>query len=98
MDPIGLPIASSVAGLNQAERSTVRDQKRPGETARDRFARALDEAELRVTEVEAPEAPRAVKGNDQEEAHEDRQEHAYYRPDGQARPDDTPPPRLDVEV
>ena len=95
MDPVGLPIASSLAGLNQAERTQTRDQRRPGETARDRLARAQDEAELRVTEVEAPNAPRAVKGNDQEEAHEDRQEHANYAPDGHAQ--DQPPPRIDLE-
>ncbi|TVQ59822.1 MAG: hypothetical protein EA379_09835 [Phycisphaerales bacterium] len=106
MDPVGLPIVSSIAGLSQAERLQTREQRRPGETARDRLARAKDEADLRVTEVEPPEAPRAVKGNDQEEAHEDRQANenhpgqAYYTPGGQPGASDRnqPPPSIDVEV
>jgi hypothetical protein len=62
------------------------------------FKRTLDEAELTVGRVEATETTRTVKGNEQEESHEDRVEHTYYRPGASApAPASEPPRKLDLE-
>lgn len=82
MDPVGLPIASSLAGAAQSERESVREKRRAEAETNRRIRRDADGADLSVNGVESAEAVRSAKGNDQEEAHEDRQEHAWYAPDG----------------
>ena len=85
----GPSIAQSVAGLNQAERTSSaklreaerkrpRDVKpRPGEPDGDEV----------VVDTQALDAVRSIKSNDQEEAHEDHVEHSWYLSDGSARPE-----------
>ena len=90
------PLAAAVAGLANAERASIREQAKNDPKIRDRFRRALDEAEISVQNTESAEAVRSTKGNDQEEGRQDRREHAAYGPgvqDGNANT----PPRLDVE-
>lgn len=97
MDPIGTPLASAAAGSANAERVAARDAARQRGGIRDGFKRALDEAELTTTETESAEAIRSMKGNAEEEAREDRQEHAHYEvevADDKAKKK----PRLDVEA
>ncbi|RMH30388.1 MAG: hypothetical protein D6693_00560 [Planctomycetota bacterium] len=91
MDPVGLPIQSSLAGVSQTERQQA-SARAARERAADRPRRAADESDLdsTLTQTEAVEAPRSAKGNDQEEAHEDRQAQDRAGQSG-------PRPRLDVE-
>lgn len=101
MDPIGPTIASSLAGLNQAERQNSRDAKRTeAEAARAKFRRALDEAELTVAQTESDGAVRGVASNEEEEARQDHREHKAYgakgADDDADKPADTP--RLDLNA
>ncbi|TVQ60731.1 MAG: hypothetical protein EA378_10765 [Phycisphaerales bacterium] len=76
MSVMGSHLAGSVAGTHAAERVQQSERKRD----EDRRARALREKdEYVVTKVEAAEAARSVKGNGQEEAHEDRAKKAGYQ-------------------
>ena len=77
MSAYGTPAAQSVAGLNQAEKTVARANER--KRAEEPRARDLkDSVEL----IQSIDAIRNLKGNEQEETHEDRQEHDhYYRPE-----------------
>ena len=87
-------IQQAFAGAaQQADRVQPRDPKK-AERPTERFKRDGDSADLPVTEVEAAEAIRDAKGNDQEEAHEDRQQQGLYEQRGK-KPEDRP--RIDVE-
>ena len=82
--------AANVAGAHQAAQTVAKAapkrEPRPANAKR-----ADDELLLNSTAVEGAEAVRDLRGNSEEEAREDRQEHpAYAQPD----PDDRP--RLDV--
>ncbi len=90
MDPIGLPIQSSLAGVGQQERAQT-TERAARDRERARFKRALDEAEFGdgLTPTEEIEAIRNMKGNDQEESHEDRQQQGLI--DGEIAP------RIDLE-
>ncbi|HVZ93651.1 MAG TPA: hypothetical protein VG797_03990 [Phycisphaerales bacterium] len=62
------------------ERRVERDRlarQRPGEA----FERAADEVEFTAEQVDSAEGLRNIKPNVAEEAHEDRTEHSYYKPD-----------------
>lgn len=97
MDPVGPTLASSLAGLNQAERQAARDAKKAqAEGPRDRFRRALDEAELTVVETESDGAVRGVAANSDEDAQQDHREHGAYPPAPRGATDEETPPRLDV--
>lgn len=74
MSVFGTPAAQSVAGLNQAEKVAARENEKKREPAK---AKDKDSVDLTQTF----DAVRNLKGNDQEEAHEDRQEHDHYRTD-----------------
>lgn len=82
MTIVGPTLAHSLAGSAQAERAATQDKVRP-EGARSRRARGPDQLDLEPQAVESPQAIRSAKGNDQEEAREDRREHAAYQPGGQ---------------
>lgn len=97
MNPIAPHIASSVAGVHQAEKQASResektDRRRPVARV---VRRGDDNLDLEVTEVEEVEATRNAKGNDQEETHEDRQAHGHY--DARGALSDEPPRRVDLE-
>lgn len=97
MDPVGPALASSMAGLQQAERQAVRDaRKAQPESARDRFRRALDEADLSVAETESEGAVRAVAANADEDARQDHRENSGYAPRGREPASEDAPPRIDV--
>ncbi|MCB9838700.1 MAG: hypothetical protein H6813_05120 [Phycisphaeraceae bacterium] len=72
-------IAASVSGVKSTEADSTNKAKRKSD-AETRFKRALDEADVSVDAAQAADAVRNAKGNDQEEAHEDRQEHGFYQP------------------
>lgn len=75
MSSIPSSLAQSVASVNQAQRSQSKEKER-ADSARPRRLRDAYEA----TQVEAAEAVRNLKGNDQEETHEDRTAHDGYDP------------------
>ncbi len=83
------PLASSIAGTDNAKRSEAADKKRKADAPKPRKFEDTFEETRAVTELDPS---RTVKGNTQEEAHEDRQEHGTdgLRRDGQHR-------ALDVE-
>jgi len=83
-------IAASVSAVKAKEDEAAGKSKRKDE-AETAFKRALDEADVSVDAAQAIDAVRNAKGNDQEEAHEDRQEHGLL--DGSLRM----PQRLDIE-
>jgi hypothetical protein len=70
---IGAHIQPSVSGITPAERAAQRAKRAQG----GREGRDSDEVTIRKTE-----AVRGLAGNDQEEAHEDRQAHEQYTPGG----------------
>lgn len=78
MSIVGSNLAQSVAAINAAQRAQSKEKER-AESARPRDTRSFEDA-YEATKVEAAEAVRNLKGNDQEETHEDRQEHAGYDP------------------
>ncbi len=96
---VGSIIPPSVLGADQRDRNVDRAKERrqavrPGDAP---FQRALDEAEISAAgQVEAGEAMRSVKGNENEESHEDRTEHGYYNPRGQGASASAPKPSVDV--
>ncbi|MEM1329254.1 MAG: hypothetical protein AAGG07_01705 [Planctomycetota bacterium] len=92
MDFFGPAAANSIAAQTQRARQATESRKRE-ETRRTRETRT-DEVVLRA---EAVEASRSLKGNDQEEAREDHQEHPGYRGPGRDHGGDQPRPHLDVE-
>ncbi len=95
MSTIGTSLAGSVAGTSQAERAELdaaKKRERPKET-RSARPRAADEV---VVQVEAIEAVRDLKGNDQEESETDRHSRPRYTSDGHANPDERP--HIDVEA
>lgn len=99
MGIVGSGIASSVAGTSQAERIEARAKEKSEQAKRAQQRRQLrdqDHVDVEVTEVETAEAVRNLKGNDQEEAHEDREKHANYSPNGRLLKD-KPIKKLDLE-
>lgn len=94
MSILGPSLAQSLAGSAQAERAAVQDKVKPGRQDPRRM-RGPDQLDLEPESVEAPEAVRSAKGNDQEEGREDRREHAAYQPGGQAA---TPATGSNVDV
>jgi len=85
VDPIGLPIQSSLAGVSQSERQQAADRAAKDRGPR-RTRRGADHADLgdELSPTEAAEALRNAKGNDQEEAHEDRLSHGLSTAEGDA--------------
>lgn len=67
-------IAASVSGVKSKEGEATNKARRKSDSETS-FKRALDEADVSVDAAQAADAVRSAKGNDQEEAHEDRQEH-----------------------
>jgi hypothetical protein len=90
---VGSNIAQSMAGLSQAERSQVQEKRSEANRSAANRARRKDEV---IVQTEAVEAARRLAGNDQEEAHEDRQSHSQYTPGGNTAPAGTRP-QLDLE-
>jgi hypothetical protein len=78
-------------GLSPAERSAARDRK-AGPTKGVAAKRAEDTV---TVATESDSAVRGLAGNGQEEAHEDRQEHPQYTPEGELAPDQRP--SLDIQ-
>ncbi len=97
MDPVGVDIASSASNSPEARKAANRALRRASRAQRSASRRIQDDAELSadVEEVEAPEALRALEGNDQEEAHEDRLEHGIYDETG---PHAEGEPHIDLEA
>ena len=78
-----------VSGITQADRSV--DRAKRVRRAPDGHTRGDD-----VVDLSAPDALRGLEGNDQEEAHEDRQAHEHYAPGGFVR-NKSPKRSLDVQ-
>jgi hypothetical protein len=90
---LGSNVAQSIAGSAQAERSQVQEKRSEASRSSENRARRKDEV---IVKTEAVEAARRLAGNDQEEAHEDRQSHSQYTPGGNAAPH-AGEPKLDLE-
>jgi len=90
MDPVGVDIAASASNSPEARKAANKALRRASRAQQSASRRIQDDAELSadVEEIEAPEALRALEGNSQEEAHEDRLEKGLYSESGPARPDD----------
>lgn len=84
-----------LAGDQRAQR-IKRDQDQDRAEAPGRFKRILDEADLTTRAIEATDAPRNVKPNEDEESHEERTEQGYYNPRGESA-SSLPGPNLDIE-
>ncbi len=100
MTSFGPQVAQSVAGSTQAERVAARDlqRKRP-EESRPKKARPADQVDIEVESVEALDAVRGLKGNEQEESGADRQRRgqgAAYGPG--ARPADPDASSIDLNA
>lgn len=94
MDVLGTPAAHSLAGLSEAERAALRQRR--GSTPSAATVRTRpDETDLIVVSTEGVDPIRSLKGNDQQEAREDRQEHGAYLLPGCIPPGS---PRLDLEA
>jgi hypothetical protein len=91
---LGSNVAQSVAGLSQAERIEARE-KRPKDPKVAQRRTRQDEYDMVVVNTEDADAVRGLKGNDQEETREDRQEQPAYT--GRAVPHAENHPRIDVE-
>ncbi len=93
----GTNAAQSAAGIQQAEKAEARSASRAAPQKAKRAPHGADEYDTFVRNTESPEAVRNLAGNDQEQAHEDRQEHPpHYLPDGTlARPG--PAKRIDFK-
>lgn len=76
MSVFGTTAAQSVGGLNQAEKTVARENEKKREAT---GARPKDKDSVDL--AQSIDALRTLKGNDQEETHEDRQEHDHYRTD-----------------
>jgi hypothetical protein len=81
--PAPISTQSAIAGAAQAEqiRATEADRQRPAR-APGALRRVGDSFEQDVSGAEAIDAVRDLKGNDQEESHQDRREHDGYSPTG----------------
>jgi hypothetical protein len=92
MDPVGLPIQSSLAGVKQQERAQT-NERAAKDRDKTRFKRALDEAEFGdgLTPADEVEAAPEAKPVDDEEP----QDEARRRNQVAEAMDD--PPRLDLE-
>lgn len=87
--PVGTP---GVSPRNKKTERARPDRQRPGEA----FARAPDEADLSVNQLEAADAPRPVKQNDSEDAAEERTANPFYQRTGTAQTP-IPPRSLDIK-
>lgn len=95
MSTIGTSLAGSVAGAAQAERAEVEAARKREQLRSPREARPRQQDEV-VVDVEAVEAVRDLKGNDQEESETDR--HSRPRYDTDATPTSQERPHIDVEA
>lgn len=83
---LGSIIPNSLVGIGRLESAVKREQKRKAEETDKAAGRGADGADLSAQAVDEAEAVRAAKGNDTEEGHEDRAQHAAYGPYGQPNP------------
>lgn len=90
----GANLASSIVGAADAKsRDAAAKLRAKRQAPRPEAGRPYgDEA---IVHTEASDAVRSMKGNDQEEAREDREEHAGYNPHAGDQP--RPRPTLDLE-
>lgn len=79
MSIIGAHITPTVPGVKPAERASARAKRL--RTGPDGVERAEDLVEI----TDSADTVRGLEGNDQEEAHEDRQAHQQYTPGGFVR-------------
>jgi len=98
MDPVGPPIASSVAGAHAAERNASKEARRSDQRPAARFRRLHEQDEVTISPIEGSEALRDPKGNDQEETREDRQEHGHSTAGAPSKRDDDQKPHIDIQV
>lgn len=83
MDPVSQHVASSASASHLAGRRVQKDKDgkaRPGGVDQPLADRA--DLEEHVEDVQSGEASRSVKGNEEEESHEDRQGRAWYDANG----------------
>lgn len=89
----------SLANLPQAEQIRAKDAQRRSDASASRPGmrpRGKDELVVSPDSVEAIESARNLKGNADEESHQDRREHSAYTPGGRRNADAQAQRRLDV--
>jgi len=91
---LGSIIPNNVVGVGKQERAQKREKQRKADETERNTSRPTDGAELSARAVDESEAVRSTKGNETEEGHEDRAEHALYRLSGNQPPQ---PRGLDLE-
>ncbi len=96
MPIIGTNIASSVAGVANAERIAAKAVEKREAKAGPRRRAEADEVIVGAEATESAEAARSLKSNDQEEAREDHEEHPAYSPQGAVK--EPAPPRIDMSA
>ncbi len=88
-----------MAGTQQAEKAEGADKrKRAADKARAKDKPhnvSPEQADEVIVQVEAAEAVRNLAGNEQEEAHSDRESKTRYDARGKSKPDEAP--RIDME-
>jgi hypothetical protein len=94
MSLMGSNIPPPVAGLTQAERVEARTKRAVAPKAAERRSRNED-TDLVIVNSESADADRGMASNDQEDAHEDRQEQPGYTPSGDRKPE-APAANLDI--
>ncbi len=83
---LGSIIPNSVVGLGRQERAIKSESKRKTDETERSSTRGTDGADLSTRAVDEAGAVRSAKGNDTEEGHEDRAEHAVYGPYADRQP------------
>lgn len=90
-------MAQSVAGAASAERVAAREKAERSERAPEARRQRPDRPDEVVVNTETADAVRNLADNLQEEAREDRQEHAGYLPTGKRARKDQASKSIDVE-
>lgn len=86
MSVFGTNLGQSIAGLNNAERASRDTAPKAAEKPAARRTRPEKPDEI-VVSTETVDAVRNLKGNKEEEAREDREEHPAYTPGGRLASD-----------
>lgn len=92
-----ITVSGPAGDTPRADKAREARERRRAAKPESAAARSADEAELSApSSVEAGEPIRSVKGNGDQEAHEDRREHAYYTLRGVQPDEATAKPKLDI--
>lgn len=98
MSIIGTNLAGSLAGAQAAERVESTEKQKRDAAKRAKAAEANRDGDSVIVHTEALDPARSVKGNAEEEAHEDREEHGLLEPYDRRGHGPDHRPSIDVSV